>query len=306
MTCLTRVHRLVSVPSSTFLGHLAYLLQEYRKLLKIPKTVLTQCDASPCPTQVIFIELVVIASLPFMCGSTISDTEIGFDGNVTNLIAGIPAQSFLAIALTLLPKRTSTTLPLVPSPNPETTPPVCPFRSWQAVSNGFSLTVTILNDSGKDTRTEEYYRGCKLMLRARALKKFTGLYVAGVSAEGLWEGFEASERSIVESKEEKRTALRRVCPLAHRKRHSSRTHLFTCLLKQGCVLIKPSCNSLPRRSIMRTGCMTSDGAACDVCESCCSEDNRTRARAATAVSVGAELSECSCVRVFAKQNGVIW
>ncbi|CAN0042077.1 unnamed protein product, partial [Ectocarpus sp. 12 AP-2014] len=89
------------------------VLNGYRELLKIPETVLTQCDASPCPTQ--------------------------------------------------------------------------------AVSNGFSLTVTILNDSGKDTRTEEYYRGCKLVLRARALKKFTGLYVAGVSAEGLWEGFEARE-----------------------------------------------------------------------------------------------------------------
>lgn len=62
----------------------------------------------------------------------------------------------------------------------------------QAVSNGFSLTVTLLNDTGKDTRTEEYYRGCKLVLRARALNKFTGLYVAGVSAEGLWEGFEVS------------------------------------------------------------------------------------------------------------------
>lgn len=62
----------------------------------------------------------------------------------------------------------------------------------QAVSNGFSLTVTILNDTGKDTRTEEYYRGCKLVLRARSLKKFTGLYVAGVSTEGLWEGFEVS------------------------------------------------------------------------------------------------------------------
>lgn len=64
--------------------------------------------------------------------------------------------------------------------------------SRQAVSNGFSLTVTILNDFGRDTRTEEYYRGCKLILRARSLKKFTGLYVAGVSAEGLWEGFEVS------------------------------------------------------------------------------------------------------------------
>lgn len=62
------------------------------------------------------------------------------------------------------------------------------------------MTVTILNDSGKDTRTEEYYRGCKLVLRARALKKFTGLYVAGVSAEGLWEGYEV-RGSIVESKE---------------------------------------------------------------------------------------------------------
>ncbi|CAM9118292.1 unnamed protein product, partial [Hapterophycus canaliculatus] len=87
------------------------VLDEFRERLKIPQTVLTQCEGNPCPTQ--------------------------------------------------------------------------------AVSNGFSLTVTILNESGKDTRTEEYYRGCKLVLRARALKKFTGLFVAGVSAEGLWEGFEA-------------------------------------------------------------------------------------------------------------------
>lgn len=61
---------------------------------------------------------------------------------------------------------------------------------WQAVSNGFSLTVTLLNDSGKDVRTDEYYRGCKLVLRARALRRFTGLYVAGISAEGFWEGFD--------------------------------------------------------------------------------------------------------------------
>ncbi|CAM9348828.1 unnamed protein product [Scytosiphon promiscuus] len=87
------------------------VLDEFRERLKIPQTVLDQCEGNPCPTQ--------------------------------------------------------------------------------AVSNGFSLTVTIVNDTGKDTRTEEYYRGCKLVLRARALKKFTGLYVAGVSAEGLWEGFEA-------------------------------------------------------------------------------------------------------------------
>lgn len=63
--------------------------------------------------------------------------------------------------------------------------------------NGYSLTVTIMNNNGKDTRTEEYYRGCTLVLRARALKKFTGLYVAGVSAEGLWEGFEASCTTVV-------------------------------------------------------------------------------------------------------------
>lgn len=64
--------------------------------------------------------------------------------------------------------------------------------SWQAVSKGFSLTVTLLNDSGKDVRTDEYYQGCKLVLRARGLKRFTGLYVAGVSAEGFWEGFDVS------------------------------------------------------------------------------------------------------------------
>lgn len=60
------------------------------------------------------------------------------------------------------------------------------------VSKGFSISVTLLTDSGKDIRTEEYYRGCKLILRARALKRFTGLYVAGISAEGLWEGFDVS------------------------------------------------------------------------------------------------------------------
>lgn len=54
-----------------------------------------------------------------------------------------------------------------------------------------------MNDTGKDTRTEEYYRGCTLVLRARALKKFTGLYVAGVSAEGLWEGFEVSDSLLI-------------------------------------------------------------------------------------------------------------
>ena len=58
--------------------------------------------------------------------------------------------------------------------------------SREAVSNGFSLTVTLMNDSGKDVRTDEYYRGCKLIVRARALSRFTGLYVAGISAEGLW------------------------------------------------------------------------------------------------------------------------
>ena len=66
------------------------------------------------------------------------------------------------------------------------------FCPCQAVSNGFSLTVTLLNDSGKDVRTDEYYRGCKLVMRARALKRFTGIYVAGVSAEGLWEGSDVS------------------------------------------------------------------------------------------------------------------
>ena len=83
--------------------------------------------------------------------------------------------------------------PLLPQPVILFPPsPRCSLSPAQAVSNGFSLTATLLNDTGKDTRTEEYYRGCKLVLRARALKKFTGLYVAGVSAEGLWEGFEVS------------------------------------------------------------------------------------------------------------------
>lgn len=65
-------------------------------------------------------------------------------------------------------------------------------RSQQAVSEGFSLSVTLLNDSGKDLRTEEYYRGCKLVIRARGLNRFTGLFVAAVSAEGLWGGFNVS------------------------------------------------------------------------------------------------------------------
>ena len=65
-------------------------------------------------------------------------------------------------------------------------------QSQQAVSEGFSLSVTLLKDTGKDVRTEEYYQGCKLVLRARGLKRFTGLFVAGVSAEGLWESFDVS------------------------------------------------------------------------------------------------------------------
>ncbi|CAM9201391.1 unnamed protein product, partial [Sphacelaria rigidula] len=63
----------------------------------------------------------------------------------------------------------------------------CPSK---AVSEGFSLSVTLIKDTGKDVRTEEYYQGCKLVLRARGLKRFTGLFVAGVSAEGLWESFD--------------------------------------------------------------------------------------------------------------------
>lgn len=65
-------------------------------------------------------------------------------------------------------------------------------QSRQAVSEGFSLSVTLIKDTGKDVRTEEYYQGCKLVLRARGLKRFTGLFVAGVSAEGLWESFDVS------------------------------------------------------------------------------------------------------------------
>lgn len=65
-------------------------------------------------------------------------------------------------------------------------------QSKQAVSEGFSLSVTLVKDTGKDVRTEEYYQGCKLVLRARGLKRFTGLFVGGVSAEGLWESFDVS------------------------------------------------------------------------------------------------------------------
>lgn len=85
------------------------------------------------------------------------------------------------------------------------------------MSDGFSLTVTLLNDSGKDVRTDEYYRGCKLVLRARSLKRFTGLYVAGVSAEGLWEGFDVSlsgEGMMEDAGAEEREGLGGVLPLA--------------------------------------------------------------------------------------------
>lgn len=63
-------------------------------------------------------------------------------------------------------------------------------RTQQEVSEGFSLSVTLLDDYGKEVRTEEYYRGCKLVLRARGVTRFTGLYLAAVSAEGMWEGYQ--------------------------------------------------------------------------------------------------------------------
>lgn len=57
--------------------------------------------------------------------------------------------------------------------------------------------MTLLNESGTELRTEEYYRGCKLILHAHGLESFTGLYVAAVSAEGMWEGYEVSENCLL-------------------------------------------------------------------------------------------------------------